>query len=364
MMRFSRFNAALFGTALAALTGAAAAQAPQTFETRFADLIAKAKAEGELTWYQSLLEASGKEFSAHFQQRFGIKVAHQFMSSGSLWERFRAETASGRHLADVYSSGDTSATREAIKAGYIARYEAATKGEFPQGWVIDDPNGTAYPTQRVQIAVVYNTQLVKPEDAKVLSTWKGLTDPRFGDGALGLNDPTRALSAVPPYYYWTRVAKAEYGSEFLEKLAAQKPVIFPGQTEQAARLGAGEYSAGMMVDIVAIQQYDLGAPIGWHYPAPTPIVIQYSAISKNATHPNAARLFLEYISSEEGLSHYKRASGGSTGRPDLDAKQQPKYAQEPWYRAPTELFVIQDWDAALKEYRPIIAEWAALFLKK
>ncbi len=349
--------------AMGAGVGPAAAQS-SSFESKFADLIAKAKAEGEVTWYQSLLEAPGKAFSAHFQQRFGIRVTHQFSASGTLHERFRAESASGRHLADVYSSGDTSATLEAMKAGYLAKYDATTKGEFPKGWVIEMNDATAYPTQRVQTAVAYNTQLVKPADVAVLATWKGLIDPRFKDGALGLNDPRRALSAVPPYHYWTRVAKAEYGEDFVRKLAAQKPILYGGQTEQAARLGAGEYSVGFMVDIVAIQQYDLGAPVAFLYPSPTPTILQYTAISKNAARPNAARLFLEYITSEEGLSEYKRFSGGGTGRPDVDAKVKPKYASEPWYKPPGTLYVIEDWETTLKEYREVLAEWAAIFQKK
>src|SRR3712207_8276199 len=47
------------------------------------------------------------EFSAHFQQRFGIKVNHQFLPSGPIYERFRTESASGRHIADLFSTGDT-----------------------------------------------------------------------------------------------------------------------------------------------------------------------------------------------------------------------------------------------------------------
>lgn len=355
-------KSALLG-ALAGLVLAGGANA-QSFEAKFAELLAKAKAEGEVTWYQSLLESPGKQFSAHFQQRFGIKVNHQFLSSGSLYERFRAEQASGRHIADVYSSGDTSATLEAMKSGYIAKYDTATKGEFPPGWVFDQAEATAYPTQRVHIGVAYNHQLVKPADAAVLKTWKGLVDPRFGDGMVSLTDPSRALSSIPPYLYWTRVAPQEYGKAFLEKLAAQKPVVIPGATEQAARLGSGEYTVAMLVDIVAFQQYDLGAPVAIVYPEPTPVLIQYSAVVKTATHPNAARLFLEYITTEEGLTNYKRFSGGNVGRPDIDAKVKAKYSDEPWYKAPGNLYVIDNWDAVLKDYRDMLAEWRAIFQKK
>jgi iron(III) transport system substrate-binding protein len=351
-----------FGCGLVPLV--AIAQEKPSFESRFAELIQRAKADGEVAWYQGLLEAPGKDFSAHFQQRFGIKVQHQFLNSGPIYERFRAESASGRHIADVFSVADTGPMLEAIKAGYIAKFDSASKGEFPKGWVLDQPNGTAYPTQRVHMSIGYNTQLVKPEDAQLLSSWKGLLDARFADGAVSISDPRRTLSAVPAYYYWNRVKKDEYGMDFMRKLAAQKPVIFPSQTQQSARLGAGEFSLGVMVDIVSIQQYNLGAPVAFAYPDPSPVVLQYSGVSQNAPHPNAARLFMEYLNSEEGLGEYKRFSGGFTGRPELDEKIKTKYALEPWYRSPKNYFLIEDWDKANKEYQSLLSEWASVFDKK
>lgn len=360
-MRSARYMAS--AAFAAGLLAALPAVAQSTFESRFAELLAKAKAEGQLTWYQGLLEAPGKDFSAHFQQRFGIRVNHQFLNSGPIYERFRTESASGRHIASVFSVADTGPMIEAMKNGYIAKYDTAAKGEYQKGWVLDTPEATAYPTQRVNMAVAWNTQLVKPADAAVLSNWKGVTDKRFGDGVLGISDPSRTLSAFPTYYYFLRVNKAEYGIPFLEGMAAQKPVIYASQTEQSARLGAGEISVGVLVDIVAIQQYNLGAPVAFAYPSPTPVVLQYTGLSKNAPQPNAGRLFLEYITSEEGLAEYKRFSGGSTGRPDLDEKIKTKAASEPWYKAPKEYFLIEDWDAANKEYQSVLREWSSVLKK-
>lgn len=349
--------------AIALVSGTHAQQRP-AFEVRFAELINQAKAEGELTWYQGLLESPGKDFSTHFQQRFGIRVQHQFMPSGPIFERFRTESVSGRHIADVFSSGDTGPMLDAMKNGFIAKYDAASKGDFPKGWVLDHPHATAYPTQRVQMAVAYNTQLVKPEDAKELSAWKGLLDPRFANGIISLGDPGRSVTAFPLYYYWTKVNPTEYGDDFLAGLAAQKPVVYASHTQQSARIGAGEVAIGVIVDIVAIQQYDLGAPIAIVYPSPSPNILQYSAISKNAPHPKAAQLFLEYLSSEEGLAEYKRFSGGLTGRPDLDASIKAKYTMEPWYNPPKEFYVLEDWDTGNREYRSFVPKWRATFQKQ
>ena len=353
--------------ALATATGlpvTAAAQQQESFDTKFATLIEKAKAEGSVTWYEGLLESAGRAFSAHFQQRFNIRVQHQPMSSGAINERFRAESSAGQHIADIFSVPDTVAMIEAIRAGNIGQIDTDTKAKFPKGWIIDQPNGTAYPVLRVGMTVAYNTQALKQGDAEILRTWKGLLDPRFADGAIGLGHPSRSITALPIYYYWTRVNKAEYGLEFLSKFETQKPIVYNSHTEEGARLAAGEVIVGMLPDLVAIQQYNLGAPIAMVYPAPTPLLLYYTSVSKNAPHPNAARLFLEYITSDEGMGEWKKAAGGLTGRPDVDERIKSKFASESWYKAPTEYFVIDNWDVAIKDYKTIINDWNNTFQKK
>lgn len=355
----SWMTAALLGIAS---TMPAAAQQAQSFDARFADLIKAAKAEGSVTWYQGVLEQGGTGFAAHFQERFGIRVNHQFMPSGPIYERFRTESASRQHLADVFSSGDAGPMLAAMKAGYIAKYDTASKALYPKGWVYDMPNATAYPTQRVQMAVAYNTRQLKQADLAGLKTWKGLLDPKFAGGTLALGDPTRSLTAFSLYFYMLRVNEAEYGRPFLDKLVSQKPVVYPSHTQEGARIAAGEVPLGVIVDIIAINQYDLGAPIGIIYPSPTPVILQHTAISQNAPRPNAAKLFLEYITSEEGLAAWKKASGGMTGLPQLDARSPLKFMKEPWYREPTEFFIAEDGTRDMaEEFKRFTAVWKELF---
>jgi len=353
---------ATLGVALLIAATSAVAQQPASFDARFADLIKAAKAEGQVTWYQGVLEQGGTGFATHFQNRFGIKVNHQFMPSGPIYERFRTESASKQNIADVFSSGDAGPMLAAMKAGYIAKYDTASKSLYPKGWVYDQPNATAYPTQRVQMAVAYNTRLMKPDDVKVLATWKSLLDPKFADGKLALGDPTRSLTAFSLYFYMLRVNEAAYGRAFLDKLAAQKPVVYSSHTQEGARIAAGEVPIGVIVDIIAINQYDLGAPIAIIYPSPTPVILQHTGMSSNAPHPNAAKLFLEYITSEEGLTEWKKSSGGLTGLPSVDAARGLKYTSEPWYREPKEFFIAEDGTRDMQEeYKRFAPIWKEVF---
>jgi ABC-type Fe3+ transport system substrate-binding protein len=357
-----KFGKWLSAPAVALVATLAFAQQPGSFDSKFAELIKAAKAEGQVTWYQGVLEQGGTGFATHFQNRFGIRVNHQFMPSGPIYERFRTEQASKQYIADVFSSGDAGPMLAAMKAGYIAKYDTASKALYPKGWVYDLPNATAYPTQRVQMAVAYNTRLMKPDDVKGLATWKGLLDPKFADGKLALGDPTRSLTAFSLYFYMLRVNEAQYGRPFVDKLAAEKPVVYSSHTQEGARIAAGEVPIGVIVDIIAINQYDLGAPVAILYPSPTPVILQHTGMATNAPHPNAAKLFMEYITSEEGLAEWKKASGGLTGLPSLDAKRPLKYASEPWYREPKDFFIAEDGTRDMaEEYKKFAAIWKDVF---
>lgn len=334
-----------------------------TFEERFKDLIAAAQKEGELTWYQSSLADAGRDFAADFQSRFGIKTNQIYLAGSPNLERFRSESRADHNIADVFTASDGTLMLPALSEGLIADYRTASHDEFPKEWLLVGNGITVYPTGRVQMTLAYNSQLVSAEEIELLRGWKGLIDPAFNGGRLSLADATRIGAVYPSYLYLLRDNAKEYGRSFLEEFAALDPVVFGGMTEQVARVAAGEVDAGLLVDLVAIQQYKRGAPIAWNYPTPTPITLHYTGVSSKAPHPHAARLFLEYFTSEEGVTEWAKIWGASTGRPDVDEKVPPQYATEAWYKAPTEFYQIQDWDYASQQHKGVLEEWSEIFQK-
>jgi iron(III) transport system substrate-binding protein len=357
------YRAIAFATVLLSSAAPAFAQTPvkDGFDQRFASLIAEAKKEGELTWYQASLESAGREFAMHFQNRFGIKVNHSFAVGSPALERFRAESRSGNNIADIFNVTDGTLMLQAMDEHLIADHKTSSHDAFPAKWILQANGGIAYPTARVQMAIAYNTEAVKPDEVKLLADWNGLLSPAFANGRLSLADATRVGSVYPMYYMMLRAYPQQFGVPFLQKLAAQKPIIYGGMTEQSGRVAAGETDTGIMVDVVAIQQFNKGAPIAFAYPNPTPVTLQYTAVSAKAPHPNAARLFLEYITSEEGMKTWAQMWGAGTGRPDVDKAVQQKYTSAPWYAPANELYTFEDWAAAQKEYQPVVLEWTKVF---
>jgi ABC-type Fe3+ transport system substrate-binding protein len=362
-IRNSIRSTAAAAVVLGTFSAASPALAADGFEQQFADLIKAAQAEGELTWYHASLEAAGRDFAKIFETKFGVKVNYAFLVGSPGLERFKSESLSNNNIADVFNTTDGTLMRQAMTGGLIADYKVADHDAFPDGWVLGQNGAEAYPTARTQMAIAYNTELVSPEEAEKLKTWKGLLDPAFADGRLSIGDATRLGSIYSTWLYLLRENPSEYGIDYLNALAAQKPIIYDGQTEQANRIASGETDAGATVDVVAIQQYNKGAPIAFLYPDPSPVTLQFTAVSANAPHPNAARLFLEYITSLEGMAEWGKLWGAATGRPDVDATIDYPFSKEPWYAAATSTYAIQDWDMAAREHENVLKEWASAFRK-
>ncbi len=318
-------------------SGGGSTGASGAFDTQFASLITQAKAEGTLTWYEGLSADGGTKYAADFQKRFGIQVQVVFNATGPLQQRFESEEQAGRGTADVLSLPDSAAMTSVMQAGLAAPYTIAENSAYPAGYVLDVNGATAYPTARVQMAVAYNTQLVDSSAAAALKDWNGILQPSL-KGKLGLADATKIGSYYTTAYMWN--TESRFGDTFLTSLGNQKPVIYSGQTEEGQRLAAGEISAGVMVDQIAILNYSNGSPVAWTYPSPTPQTLEYSTIVKSAPHPAAAKLFMEYTHDREGALVWAKAWGGYLGRPDLDKDLTFKFTTEPWYHAATDPYLL------------------------
>jgi iron(III) transport system substrate-binding protein len=103
-----------------------------------------------------------------------------------------------------------------------------------------------------------------------------------------------------------------YGEEFLQRLAEQKPFFATQAGPLLAGLTRGEYAlylSGVTRDIV--QQRQNGAPIKYVKLADGVGISQNAqSLIKNAPHPNAARLWLDWSLSEDGQQALAKQGDG------------------------------------------------------
>ena len=268
---------------------------PVLFAQPTAPSVENAKKEGEVVWYGTLTGGSivGRILRTFEDKYPFIKVKYLRLGGAGLIERIRSEARSGKHLWDVV-------TAEYIQFFELPKYVTLAKyipPEFDQySPEHRDPNGTWVSFYGAIATIAWNTQLVKPVEAP--KDWKDLLGPRWKGKKVGL--PAEAFQ-----WYGGMVAYLgdKPGHEYMRALAEQDPQTQAGYTNTANLLVAGEFPVAIIRAHRIEDARSKGAPVDWSAEA-NPIVISIHPIgvSDKALHPNAARLFEDFLTSVEGQS--------------------------------------------------------------
>jgi iron(III) transport system substrate-binding protein len=319
-----------------------------------AKLYELAKKEGQIVWYEAAPIEPMQQLVNKFSKRYpGIEVQLLRITGPQQYQRFMQETEAKQHIADLLLLSDLPLMRDLIERGHIASWKVPTFDRIPDAFKVGDHAFAPYTTD---IAIVYNTNKVTPEEAKILeSSWKGVLDPRFkGRFAIVKRKCGTCYAAV--HMFLDEKFKAEYGEPFLKAVAAQKPLIYSDNPIALDRIVAGERDFVFWLwEAIAVTKWQQGAPIRWVRPTPTPeFGNSWQAISKHAPHPHAARLMQNWLMSEEGTIALQEAYGSATtlsGVPDTRA-----VTKEPWYKPIAQRYDM-DWARWEKNYESDMTLW-------
>jgi ABC-type Fe3+ transport system substrate-binding protein len=145
----------------------------------------------------------------------------------------------------------------------------------------------------------YNTNLVKDEDAP--KSYQDLLDPKWKGKIAWTYDLT---PGGPPGFVYNIMSSMgpEKGMAYLRTFADQEPVTIPGaQRVVLDHVISGEYPLCVMIlNYHAAISVKAGAPVRWLKLEPVLQTMGLVSITGNAPHPNAARLLVEFMLSEEG----------------------------------------------------------------
>jgi ABC-type Fe3+ transport system substrate-binding protein len=109
----------------------------------------------------------------------------------------------------------------------------------------------------------------------------------------------------------------EAGIKYMRNLGRQNVMPRVGQSLITQPLAAGEASLQINGNAVTVNRMkQKGAPIDWVAPGPLPGLMVGVGITAAAPHPNAARLFVDFVLSRQGQQLYQSA-GRWVARSDL-----------------------------------------------
>jgi iron(III) transport system substrate-binding protein len=277
---------------------APAAAAPKTdaVAAKLDEYYQKAKASGEMSVvqygpgpeYQPLLDA--------FKQKFaGVSAETVNLRGIETFQRISAETASGRHIANVVSGGATS-LYGMDQQGFFVEWEGPpTRELLPQ---TIPPSKARIAVSQNMFAVVVNTSLV-PAD-KMPTTRQDLLDPFWkGKGKLLFEDPR----GNGPGTDWFTVTYDDLGQEWMEKLKAQEPTFIRDRDAAPPQVARGEYALFLPVNVTSeILGLEKNAPVKviWLREGSTTGVISNMGLVKNAPGQDVGKLWISWVLSEEG----------------------------------------------------------------
>jgi iron(III) transport system substrate-binding protein len=282
------------------------------------ELVTAATSDGSLTWYSVLPDASVEATVAAFESRYpGMKVNALRLSSGPMATRYSQERTAGANPADVLTISSPEFFTDAYEKGWFE----TTLEDLPalEDWPEQYYEEGRATTGLLPLLIGYNTDQVAAEE--VPEGWEDLLDPKW-KGKMFLGDPR----TVPAYLALAELWRQEYAEDYLKKFAQQDYTIVssivPGSQELAAGGGALVVPNSHTVLAPLIEQ---GAPVAAsEFPTPTTGVEYVSAIATEAGKPDAARLFMNFLLSEEGQAVFNRGGGTSVlGKVADDLRELP-----------------------------------------
>ncbi len=272
---------------------------------------AKAKAEGKLSWYTSTPIEQAQKIVAIFKRQSGIEV-ELFRSGGSaILSRFQQEMNAGRVAVDVITHSEPAAANALGKKGYFVPFKPKNFDKIPAAAKAADGS---FIGQRLNMMTHYlrSDKVAAADEPK---TWDDLLAAKY-KGKLVMTDPSFTSLQVSVV---GMMAKAR-GWGFYEKLRLNDVMIVQGNQQVSDMLKRGE----RLIAVGALDSYaaDLkkeGHPIKTLYPSDGVFIIPSpTSVVKGSPHPNAAKLFAEFMIGDDAQRLFP-ADGGYSARLDIAA---------------------------------------------
>ena len=304
----------------------ALAQSAKGASQEWEKIVEAAQKEGKVTVSIPATAEMRKQVEESFKKKFGIGV-EVFTARGSTAVRRMAdEFKAGVRYFDLHIGGSNSAVSGLLDEGVLDPIEpwmALPEVKEPKYWWgghlwVDNAKRYIYPFQAyITESLWRNTDLVKPNEIRSLDDF---LNPKW-KGKIGFLDP-RSPGAGDSNWSFLWSAK---GEEYLKKLVAQD--LFLGRDQ---RVLAESLAKGRVALMIGLTYYSYAPFIKAGLPIKSlPMMKEGTfgtagsgnlAIIKKPAHPNATKVFVNWLLSREGQDVVPRALGQATRRLDVDTK--------------------------------------------
>ncbi|GAC1585890.1 MAG: extracellular solute-binding protein [Candidatus Elarobacter sp.] len=342
-------SAAAAGAALAGgvpLGAPAARRKNQVTDADVSKLYDAAKKEGKVVWWTGhYTQQAAEKIAGSFKKKYpGIEVELLRQTGQVLFQRLTQDLKSNVHQVDVFASTDEAHMTILKKQNVLAQFVPGDIDKIQRDYQHLDPDDTYQLGDIALMLINYN-----PKKIPAPRKWTDLTDPRMKD-LLTVGHP--GFSGYVGN--WAVAMNDKYGWDaYFKKFAQNNPKIGRSVFDATTDIVSGERVVGPGADSLALERKAGGNSITIAFPDDdTVLVTAPLTVLKQAPHPNAARLLMNFYYSRE-YSETMTKTFNLPLRPDVPAADNVRYDKIKTYHVKIERL--------LTGIPEVIAKWRETF---
>ncbi len=292
-------------------------------------LIGEARKEGVVSVYAIWRPETRDALTQAFKAKYGIEVQFSPFSRGAdLLAKVQAEQRAGLYLADVFGAGGgtlISTMKPEGVLGSAAPFLVLPEVTDPKNWsggkfpYLDDDKTSVSMIASIMPFAVYNTDLIKKGE---ITTFTDPLKPQY-KGKIVINDPT---VTGPGYAFLGHLAlnvwNVDQTRDYLTKLLVQQEAVIQRDNRTEIEwVARGKFPIGLLPNPDPMAEFlKLGAPVD-------PVSVEGGifvtcaagafSIPTRLAHPNAARLFINWLLTREGATVFSKGFGNPSSRVDV-----------------------------------------------
>jgi iron(III) transport system substrate-binding protein len=309
------------------LLGAAALRAdaaPGDTAWSAAGIVAAARAEKTLVLYTSLhADETIKDIRATFEKRYPFLTIKEADGDSTVtYERFRRDVVEGRPSADFVWSSAMDMQQKLINDGYAQPYRSSQKPFLPS-WT--NWRNLGYGVAVEPVAFVYNSRFISRRDMP--NTHAGLrkfllTEGDKFKGRIATYDPKDSQVGVLLLTQDIRITRDAW--DLFDTFGALDAHGYLTSRDMMEHVVNGDqWLAYDVIASYAVELQKTHPELVVVYPADYSLILSRVAfIAAGAKHPNAAKLFLDFLLSREGQQLFLKHGMGSI-RTDMGTQMDP-----------------------------------------
>jgi iron(III) transport system substrate-binding protein len=298
-------------------------------------IVAAAKLEGTVAVAGPDGDAMHDVLTQPFEKQYGMKVEYFGDAGPGIPPKVAAERGANQYLWDIFVGGTTTALAALLPAQALDPIDPALilpDIKDPKTWrgggleYLDEAHRVLVMTPFQRGTIFVNPGQTKPEEFK---SYKDLLEPKW-KGKILLDDPRKAGPGQATFTLF--YLHPDLGTSFIRALGQQEITLIKNFQQEVDMLGQGRYPVLLgAADFIVEARAKQGVPVAVVDPRQLKEGSDVSpangavAFFNRPPHPNAAKVYLNWLLSKDEQREFARVNGYISSRLDVPTDHAPAW---------------------------------------